>query len=146
MAAKSQTNPSAAGPAPDPQELHQRHPYDVEGTEYLPETCAHVNPPLFCKECALIGVHALVTQFKQLEADLTALRARLAVPAWQPIESAPADALMILFAPDSADESDRVVIGTSHSDHGFVKFPHAWPVKPTHWMPLPPPPAAEGAR
>jgi len=57
----------ASEPAP-PQPLHSRHPYDVEGTEYLPDTCPHASPAYFCKDCALVGVKRLVEGLAAAEA------------------------------------------------------------------------------
>lgn len=47
--------------AKDP--LHPRHPYDVAGSEYLPETCSHFNKPegrvYTCRDCALFAINRL---------------------------------------------------------------------------------------
>lgn len=52
----------AANPADLPAPLHPKHPYAEEGSEYIPETCAHGdNRPLVCKTCALIGIRYLLT-------------------------------------------------------------------------------------
>lgn len=63
---------------------------------------------------------------------------------WQPIETAPKDKEILLFFP--------VVRPTRQAGYGApqmirVDKLHNWDYGnriPTHWMPLPPPPAAEG--
>jgi hypothetical protein len=50
---------AAAGSSAPP--LHARHPYDVAGSEYLPETCQHpLSVGAICRECALDAVRRLI--------------------------------------------------------------------------------------
>lgn len=65
---------------------------------------------------------------------------------WQPIETAPKDGTAILaYAPDIG----RGFYGVAQWAHSDPDFPQTvpgwfWPfaIRPTHWMPLPPPPTA----
>lgn len=54
---------------------------------------------------------------------------------WQPIETAPVDGVVILYWPPVDDLPEHVAV----CDHRGGPFRH-----PTHWMPLPPPPATQG--
>jgi hypothetical protein len=72
--------------------------------------------------------------------------------AWQPIETAPLETPILLFVPEFEyfEPSDQRVMATRHS-HGGVSY---WSIindgnrggltvtPPTHWMPLPDPPAS----
>jgi hypothetical protein len=86
--------------------------------------------------------------------DATIARLREA-QAWQPIETAPKDGTFVLVSGDSGYVSTPryVEVGRfipAYRDY-FVdisgdSFTDAWPEHPTHWMPLPPPPAKEADR
>lgn len=74
-----------------------------------------------------------------------ALRAQLAKPdddardAWQPIETAPVDQRVLIYDPDDRQAVSVRHIGSHWKTH--LNTPQgAW--QPTHWMPLPKPPAA----
>jgi hypothetical protein len=77
---------------------------------------------------------------QRLKAAATALQAQPAVPAWQPIETAPKDANVLVF------DADGPHIGEAFFDHAesecWVWANGLLVVEPTHWMPLP---AAPGA-
>jgi hypothetical protein len=58
---------------------------------------------------------------------------------WQPIETAPKDGTaVIVYCP-----AKGVHVGNRRSDRvGWYSVRGAYLCKPTHWMPLPPPPEA----
>jgi hypothetical protein len=68
---------------------------------------------------------------------------------WQPIETAPRDGRNGMFVVVGVTSGNGFTGGKSYvsdpycvwRDQGevFARWPHNWP--PTHWMPLPPPPA-----
>ena len=59
---------------------------------------------------------------------------------WQPIETAPKDGTVIqLFDPDHFKESSGQFMG--NYDEGWYSEHYDWILNPTHWMPLPEPPA-----
>lgn len=69
---------------------------------------------------------------------------------WRPIETAPKDGTRVLvgrFAPDRYKREGTIAVDYWHTGArndfvGWGKFNmHHWP--PTHWMPLPDPPAKE---
>ena len=59
---------------------------------------------------------------------------------WQPIATAPKDAMILMFGPDGITVGcwDPGVVGHEN------RFPSGWlgAFEPTHWMPLPAPPEA----
>jgi hypothetical protein len=69
---------------------------------------------------------------------------------WQPIETAPKD---IVWASGATQYGVNILAGSVYSSEPYVcKWwqhgeasnwigPGGWPVNPTHWMPLPKPPA-----
>lgn len=67
---------------------------------------------------------------------------------WQPIETAPKDGTLVLFAcPKRVGYS--IFVGFMLEGDGFIvrgdtnrfrSFPGEWQYSATHWMPLPPPP------
>lgn len=62
------------------------------------------------------------------------------VSAWQPIATAPIDVCILLYGA----KRTGMVVGMNHSRDGWViDTPSEWAsmYPPTHWMPLPPPPA-----
>lgn len=60
------------------------------------------------------------------------------VPGWQPIETAPSDVVLLLYTPHIHEANpERVEARVYHDSRAGSR--HAWA---THWMPLPPPPAA----
>lgn len=76
-----------------------------------------------------------------------AFEARVALQGWQPIESAPKDGTNVLIAEDQNgihgeayyddEESRWYWANTGRGDYPDPREPF-----PTHWQPLPPPPAA----
>lgn len=70
------------------------------------------------------------------------------IPTWQPIETAPKDTDVVAFFPDTRDGYNVMIV------HQFADDPGAWyqqdadlcpdalDVEPTHWQPLPDPPAS----
>lgn len=58
---------------------------------------------------------------------------------WQPIETAPRDRtdVLVLLANNSVRVARYVV--------GWATVPGGWTLYPTHWMPLPAPPATPSA-
>lgn len=56
---------------------------------------------------------------------------------WQPIATAPKDQRILLFFPKMPGKGFEAHIQTGT---GFVPEAQWW--RPTHWMPLPPPPEA----
>lgn len=77
----------------------------------------------------------------------TALQSISGAEGWQPIESAPKDGtLLIGFVPNSALYEVIFIRRWPDDDfwmHDMANEAVAMDVEPTHWMPLPPPPAAE---
>lgn len=72
-----------------------------------------------------------------------AFEARVALQGWQPIESAPRDwSDILLFVPDLESGFRRVCEGYFDDDKKMWRSPAFKIVEPTHWQPLPPPPAA----
>jgi hypothetical protein len=66
-----------------------------------------------------------------------------AVHGWQPIETAP-KGRHILYVPEVRFRARGVDKKAFLPEMIRIDFyPVAWPRKPTHWMPLPPPPAQE---
>jgi hypothetical protein len=66
---------------------------------------------------------------------------------WQPIETAPLQKILLLFAVTDISENGEVrnwKMATGSADHrGWLWGGHMvqpWDVVPTHWMPLPEPP------
>ena len=60
---------------------------------------------------------------------------------WHPIETAPQDGTPIrLFCPRLSE--DGVIVGFWNAGKWFMRQDGPYPVvlKPTHWMPIPPPP------
>ncbi|PWF25024.1 DUF551 domain-containing protein [Corticimicrobacter populi] len=66
--------------------------------------------------------------------------ARLRQP-WQPIKTAPMDRTQVLLSTPSGKVAD----GMFYQRYGIWSWPYVM-VNPTHWMPLPAPPAAEIGR
>ena len=78
---------------------------------------------------------------------------------WQPIETAPRDGTPVLIAGgtlfsdsgmanDSEGEFNQLAhaslrLGTSWDIQNTCSFSSSWVENPTHWMPLPAPPASE---
>jgi hypothetical protein len=65
---------------------------------------------------------------------------------WQPIETAPKDRRIIVFRPHGTDYIPKV-----GEDYWSVELGNCWAhsnssVQPTHWMPLPDPPAGHVGR
>ncbi len=85
-------------------------------------------------------IRALLQENRELKAALLAERERK----WQPIETAPKDdAEVLLWIP----EEEGVEIGFWRSDAGAWDTYQGWlKATPTHWMPLPTPPAAAAIR
>jgi nitrogen fixation protein FixH len=83
----------------------------------------------------------------------TALQEQLRNSAWQPIETAPNDKIILLYRPTATADWMRVTIG-KHEDQRYAVNPRPyWGLwikvgsttearmhTPTHWMPLPEPP------
>ena len=70
-------------------------------------------------------------------AEITHLRAKLAVRDWQPIETAPrTGARLWLFSP-YFDLDRKMYIGWWHKDGCWMDFSDSELSAPTHWMPLP---------
>ena len=86
----------------------------------------------------------------KLEAELAALKAE---NEWQPIETAPKDEFVLLAGPSGYTTIETVfTTGRMCSDyHAGRRIDHAnddltdWGFIPTHWMPLPKPPAIDAA-
>ena len=95
-------------------------------------------------ECAVREIEALraeVAEWKRVADALEAARK----DGWQPIETAPKDGSeIILFDPDYSQRSGFE--GRYSAPRGNWLSSYDSPVKPTHWMPLPPPPAIDQAR
>ncbi len=69
----------------------------------------------------------------------SAVEGRLALPAWQPIETAPKDGTEVLLF------QERRIVAGSWNSGGAMHMPH-WMggnYKPTHWMLLPAPPSGD---
>ena len=65
---------------------------------------------------------------------------------WQPIETAPTDRQMVMLIaryPTGTDWTD-IHNGWRNSDGDWTRWTHNFP--PTHWMPLPSPPALEDSK
>ena len=85
---------------------------------------------------------------RALEREAKAEQDRLAhvrdIPeGWKPIEIAPPDRQMVMLIaryPTGTDWTD-IYNGWRNSDGDWTRWPHNFP--PTHWMPLPSPPAPE---
>lgn len=63
---------------------------------------------------------------------------------WQPIETAPRDGTLVLLYSIKPSRKNRpqMQVGYCHIGlGGDVWVTGGWPVRPTHWMPLPDPPA-----
>lgn len=96
---------------------------------------------------------------------VSALRASVPSREWQPIETAPKDTFVLLFVPNGRLESGPVTMGLlvppieERDERGRFKRREWWPAdwhgflgtdgdnspswcEPTHWMPLPEPPAS----
>lgn len=66
----------------------------------------------------------------------------MAAPAWQPIATAPKDRSAILLYEDEA-VGLGVFVGYWTGFNGFQPLTSSsWDAQPSHWMPLPAPPAA----
>ena len=67
---------------------------------------------------------------------------------WQPIETAPKDEFCTVLGHIAISAETRTMHWDPHEgwikDSSYAMRTHTW--KPTHWMPLPPPPAAEQER
>ncbi len=83
-------------------------------------------------------------------AEARALYHRMSAPQWQPIETAPKMKTLLLFAVTDIDEAGAVknwkmATGFWHTGHEAWEWEGnilaAWEVAPTHWQPLPAPPA-----
>jgi hypothetical protein len=66
---------------------------------------------------------------------------------WQPIETAPKDGTFIILARFNEGFAEEVSGGDWNQypklgQHGLNGF-EAWITSPTHWMPIPPPPARQ---
>lgn len=72
--------------------------------------------------------------------------------AWQPIETAPLDEVVLLFSPDAREPGIMIGIRSTfvipEDDHDrIIEWSDFWEereldVEPTHWQPLPPKPEA----
>ena len=58
---------------------------------------------------------------------------------WRPIETAPADQLVLVFVPSPYDD-ERIFIARRDFGNWRIHIDEQT-VSPTHWMPLPSPPA-----
>ncbi len=85
------------------------------------------------------NLQLMIEQVQLHKDELAAARARLAVPAWQPIETAPKDGSQVLVWDDGA----MFISWWNEEEHAWIDNGPVQP-PPTHWMPLPPPPAAQG--
>ena len=59
--------------------------------------------------------------------------------AWQPIETAPKDALILGYE----DEMMRLIFWEGEEWKVVGASIHSWWFEPTHWMPLPEPPSVD---
>ena len=75
---------------------------------------------------------------QEMQAEIDALKV---AQTWQPIESAPMDARLVLLG--VANGSEWAGVHTAHwsaSKHAWMYSPDYAVPNPTHWMPLPPAP------
>ena len=98
---------------------------------------------------------SLVEQLREMEAKwpLALVEPLYASPpapnnpdGWQPIETAPTDRQMVMLIaryPTGTDWTD-IHNGWRNSDGDWTRWTHNFP--PTHWMPLPSPPALEDSK
>ncbi len=81
-----------------------------------------------------------------LETELAEVRARLALPAWHPIETAPTDGTaVILWSPAELEAVHAWWLpgdGRAYTPC-WAAFGSRLVVNPTHWMPLPAPPSGD---
>ena len=83
---------------------------------------------------------ALIAAAPTITAELTAARRKLEAVTWQPIATAPKDGTEFLGFVGASYQGGVVVIHWDKND-GFIDWgADFW--EPTHWMPLPAPPAA----
>ncbi len=101
----------------------------------------HLRP---CREAALTKARSIL--------DFLALSAP-AEEGWRPIETAPTDGTPVDLWVDIVEEAPNSfhlenephrVARTYYADYRW--FGGEWPWKPTHWRPLPAPPAEEGGQ
>lgn len=80
-----------------------------------------------------VTIRTLAKEIKRLKSENAKLRE---ATGWQPIETAPSGKVLLYYPADSQRElSESISISYGRND--------VWR-KPTHWMPLPQPPAVEG--
>ena len=87
----------------------------------------------------------------QAASRIEALEAEVERFAWQPIETAPKDTLVLLYGEPCGEIFGRfreptIVVGANRYDYWAVDATDYYQVtvEPTHWMPLPNPPSQEG--
>lgn len=94
------------------------------------------------------AIHEVTDALNAAHAEIDRLRE--AVPEWQTMDTAPRDGTRILIASGNDDQPDVVFWDAAYADGGFYQnSATAWlngsseqmDVDPTHWMPLPTPPA-----
>ena len=88
---------------------------------------------------------ALMAQVSRLEAERDQLRAELEKVRWQPIETAPKDGTNIWAYNGEQGVMhwiDVDVVALFVWDDNLLSDADPEPVRPTHWMPLPPPPTS----
>ena len=59
---------------------------------------------------------------------------------WQPIETAPKDGTEIILTAQNSEGTWKVDVGCFSAG---ILWDWGWRFRPTHWMPLPPPPKKE---
>ena len=98
-------------------------------------------------EAAMEATHHAMP-FEYMDAALTAALPVIERAKWQPIETAPKDGTSILLFASDYPPLSYMGVGQwafADPDLGFVEG-WFWPfaIRPTHWMPLPVPPALAG--